>query len=109
LAVPSLKPPGMSRALLVNLNGWACFVEINEVVQVQSTRSIYQSTSWARLSRALIIYLSRRFRSLGAGLLSNLFQILGFWSAVRQFKDSRSQEGLPCRRVYMINGSRLGV
>jgi hypothetical protein len=75
-------------------------------MQVQSTPSIYQSTSWAQLSRALIIYPSRRFRSLGAGLLSNLFQILGFWSAVRQFKDSRSQEGLPCRRVYMINGSR---
>jgi hypothetical protein len=78
-------------------------------VQVQSTRSIYQSTSWAQLSRALIIYPSRRFRSLGAGLLSNLFQILGFWSAVRQFKDSRSQEGLPCRRVYMINCSRYSI
>jgi hypothetical protein len=45
LDVPSLKPPGMSRALLVNLNDWACFVEINEVMQVQSTPSIYQSTS----------------------------------------------------------------
>jgi hypothetical protein len=35
----------MSRALLVNLNDWACFVEINEVMRVQSTPSIYQSTS----------------------------------------------------------------